>query len=315
MLLLRRVRQKGGGSPYAGFVVVSVRTGEFMHAGFRLVYDDYGQGERPLVLLPGLLLPRSMHRPLARELAERGNRVLVLDLLGHGESDRPYDMTQYSFPLFAQQVIGLLDHLAIDEAVIGGTSLGANIALETLVAAPDRVRGAVIEMPVLDNALLGCALAFTPLLLAVTVGRSVTGAVASVFRRLPRTGRNLIDVGLDWASLEPGPSGAYLQGLFFGRIAPPRTERTQIQTPALVIGHPRDPIHPFSDAGSLVDEMPNARMVEASWIGELRVTPKRLTAEIGAFVDECWVEKPRATRRGAAATRRRAGAAGRRSAG
>src|SRR4051794_41755145 len=106
-----------------------MHSGHFVHDGLRIVYDHYGSGPRPLVLLPGLLLPRSMHRPLARELAERGNRVLVLDLLGHGESDRPYDMTQYSFPLFAQQVIGLLDHLAIDEAVIGGTSLGANIAL------------------------------------------------------------------------------------------------------------------------------------------------------------------------------------------
>ncbi|HJS93197.1 MAG TPA: alpha/beta hydrolase, partial [Solirubrobacteraceae bacterium] len=54
------------------------------------------------------------------------------------------------------------------------------------------------------------------------------------------------------------------------------------------IGHLRDPIHPFSDAGALVEEMPNARMIQASWIGELRVTPERLTDEIAAFVDECW---------------------------
>jgi pimeloyl-ACP methyl ester carboxylesterase len=295
--------------------VVSIRTGDFLHEGHRLVYDEYGQGERPIILLPGLLLPRSMHRPLARELAERGNRVVVLDPLGHGESDRPFDMSLYSFPLFAQQVIALLDHLGIEEAVVAGTSLGANIALETLVAAPGRVRGAVIEMPVLDNALLGCALAFTPLLVAVTFGRRLTGAVAAIVRKLPRTGNDLIDVGLDWASLEPGPSGAYLQGLFFGRIAPPRSERIRIQTPALVIGHDRDPIHPFSDAGALEDELPNARMVKASWIGELRVTPERLTNEIAAFVDECW-KKPRAAkRRGSGSKPRRAGAAATRSAG
>ncbi len=283
-----------------------------MHAGNRLVYDEYGQGDRPLIMLPGLLLPRSMDRPLAQALAESGNRVLVLDPLGHGDSDRPEDMTQYSFALFAEQVIGLMDHLAIEAAVIGGTSLGANITLETLVAAPDRVRGALIEMPVLDNALLGCALAFTPLLVAVTLGRRITGAIASVIRRLPRTGSYLIDVGLDWASLDPGPSGAYLQGLFFGRIAPPKNVRTQIQTPALVIGHQRDPIHPFSDAGALVEEMPNARMIQASWIGELRVTPERLTREIAAFVDECWKARPSQR---SASKRRRAGAAAPRSAG
>src|SRR4051794_22123474 len=131
--------------------MVSVRTGEYIHDGHRLVYDEFGSGSRPLVLLPGLLLPRSMHRPLATALAERGNRVIVPDLLGHGESDRPRDMTLYSMPLFAQQTIGLMDHLMIEEAVVGGTSLGANVTLEVCVAAPKQVRGAVIEMPVLDN--------------------------------------------------------------------------------------------------------------------------------------------------------------------
>ena len=289
---------------------MAVRTSDFPHEGHRLVFDEYGRGARPLILLPGLLLPRSMHRPLAMELAERGNRVLVLDPLGHGDSDRPFDMTKYSFPLFARQVIGLMDHLGLDEAVVGGTSLGANITLETLVAAPERVRGAIVEMPVLDNALLGCALAFTPLLLAVTFGKPVTAALAAALRRLPRTGNQLVDVGLDMASLDPKPSGAYLQGLFFGRIAPPKSERMRIETPALVIGHPRDPVHPFSDADALIDEMPNARMVRASWIGELRVSPERLTNEIAAFVDERWAATPVS-----GARRSRAAAAARRSAG
>jgi pimeloyl-ACP methyl ester carboxylesterase len=291
--------------------LVAVRTGEFLHEGHRLVFDEYGQGERPLILLPGLLLPRSMHRPLAIELAERGNRVVVLDPLGHGDSDHPFDMTQYSFPLFAEQVVGLMDNLGLEEAVVGGTSLGANIALETVALAPERVRAAIIEMPVLDNALLGCALAFTPMLVASTLGLPITRPLAAAVRRLPRTGRQTLDVVLDWASLDPKPSGAYLQGLFFGRIAPPKSERMRIETPSLVIGHPRDPVHPFSDAGALVQEMPNAQLVEASWIGELRFSPERLTGEIAEFVDGAWAAK----RPGSASKRRRADAGGRRSAG
>ena len=58
-------------------------------------------------------------------------------------------------PAFAGQVVGLLDHLGVDEAVVAGTSLGANVTLEVAAAAPERVRGMVVEMPVLDNALLG----------------------------------------------------------------------------------------------------------------------------------------------------------------
>ena len=136
----------------------------FVHAGQRLAYEVYGEGARNVVLLPGLLFPSRMHEPLARDLADRGHRVITLDLLGHGESDKPRDMWRYSIPIFGREVVALLDHLELDEAVIGGTSLGANTTLEIVSLAPNRVRGMVIEMPVLDNALLACAVAFTPLL-------------------------------------------------------------------------------------------------------------------------------------------------------
>jgi pimeloyl-ACP methyl ester carboxylesterase len=275
--------------------MVSVHTREFLHEGHRLVYDEYGSGPRPLLLLPGLLLPRTMHRPLATALAERGNRVITLDLLGHGESDRPRDMWRYSMPLFGQQAIALLDHLELDEAVVGGTSLGANVSLEVLVQASERVRGAVIEMPVLDNALLGCAIAFTPLLIGLTFGAPVTGAIARVASALPRGLGYFWDVGLDWIGQDPRPSAAVLQGLFFGRVAPPRSERSQIETPALVIGHSRDPVHPFSDSDMLVRELRHGRLIEASSILEMRLSPKRLTDEIARFVDDCW--RPQATGR------------------
>src|SRR2546423_11033672 len=126
----------------------AVTTGDFDYEGFRLVYSEFGEGARPLVLLPGLLLPRSMHDPLAKALAERGNRVITLDLLGHGDSDQPTDMWHYSMQLLAQQVVALVDHLEIDEAGGGGTSLGANVALETAGLAPERLPGMVVGMPV-----------------------------------------------------------------------------------------------------------------------------------------------------------------------
>ncbi len=56
--------------------------------------------------------------------------MITVDLLGHGDSDRPPEMVNYSMTFFAQQVVGLLDHLEIEQAVIGGTSLGANTALD-----------------------------------------------------------------------------------------------------------------------------------------------------------------------------------------
>src|SRR5215218_24402 len=200
-------------------------TRHFDFESHRLVYDEYGAGPRVVVLLPGLLFSRKMHRPLAETLAERGHRVLCLDLLGHGDSDRPPEMSNYTMTTFGRQPIGLLDHLKIDKAVIGGTSLGANATLEAAAAAPERVRGLLVEMPVLDNALLGCALAFTPLLVGLTFGAPAARVASRVARLAPRTGSLLPDMMLDWVSQDPKPSASVLQGLFFGRVAPPREVR------------------------------------------------------------------------------------------
>jgi pimeloyl-ACP methyl ester carboxylesterase len=274
----------------------------FAHQGHRLAYTSYGEGPRTTVLLHGLLLSQKMHRPLAQALAARGNRVVTMDLLGHGRSDRPRDMSAYSMPFFGEQVIALLDHLGLDEAVLAGTSLGANTTLEAAAAHPDRVRGMVVEMPVLDNALLGCAIAFTPLMCALTFGEPVMKGVSWWTRRIP-TGRLWgPDVLLDTVRQQPGPSAAVLQGLFFGRVAPHRDVRRTIAAPALVIGHDRDPVHPFSDSDALVGELPDARLVRAESLIELRVRPERLTGEIGDFLDTCWAPR----RRGGSRRARRA---------
>jgi pimeloyl-ACP methyl ester carboxylesterase len=280
---------------------------QFVHEGHRLAYTVYGAGPRTCVLLHGLLLSQRMHRPLAKALARRGNRVITLDLLGHGRSDRPRDMTAYSMPFFGEQVIALLDHLEVDEAVLAGTSLGANASLEAAAAHPDRVRGMVLEMPVLDNALLGCAIAFTPLMCALTFGEPVMKGVSWLSRRVPSGGFWGADILLDTVRQDPGPSAAVLHGLFFGRVAPHRDVRRTIAAPALVIGHDRDPVHPFSDSDALVSELPDARLLRATSLLELRLSPERLTTEIGEFVDECW--RPRRKAGGGARRRRAAGAA------
>ncbi|MDA0161906.1 alpha/beta hydrolase [Solirubrobacter ginsenosidimutans] len=263
--------------------------------GQRLAYTVHGEGPRLTILLHGLLFSQYMHESLAQSLAERGHRVVTLDLLGHGESDRPTDKWRYSMPAFGAQIVALLDHLGEPEAVVMGTSLGANAALEAVARAPERFRGMVIEMPVLDHALLGAALAFTPLMLALTAGEPAMRLLARAARLIPR--RTLpwqADILLDWIRQDPEPSAAVLQGLFFGRTAPPREERRKLETPALVIGHQYDLIHPFSDAGMLVSELPNARLLEASSLLELRVAPRRLTGEIAGFAEQCW--RPRAAR-------------------
>ena len=200
-----------------------------------------------------------MHETLARALAERGHRVVTLDLLGHGDSDRPREKWRYSMPSFGAQVIALLDHLGEPEAVVMGTSLGANVALEAAAAAPERVRGMVIEMPVLDHALIGCALAFTPIMVALTAGEPAMRALSRGDAADPAAAAAV--AGRHPARLGPPGPGAERRGLPGAVLRAHRAAARGahgVETPALVIGHQYDLIHPFSDAGMLAPSCPTA---------------------------------------------------------
>ncbi len=261
--------------------------GEFEYDGHVISYDEYGAGERVLVMTHGLLMSRRMYEGLGPEMAARGIRVICPDLLGHGRSDRPVDLQAYGMANFADQLAALLDHLELSEAVMGGTSLGANVSLEMTARHPDRIRGLVTEMPVLDNALLAVALIFTPVMMGLRFATPPLRLVSAVTSRIPRT-INLIDVGLDWVRQDPEPSLAVLEGLLIGRTCPPHSERVNFEQPALIIGHRGDPLHPFSDSGMLADEMPNARLLNANSILEWRLNPRRLNDELARFITEVW---------------------------
>lgn len=270
-------------------VLVSERIGQLFVDGHRLEFTEYGAGPRWVVLLHGQLMPRRMHQPLARALAADGAHVVTLDLLGHGRSDRPDDPLLYSMSAFAEQVVALLDHLGIEQAVVGGTSLGANVSLETAVLAPERVRGLLCEMPVLDNALEAGLVAFAPLLFWARFVPLTVRAVRLASRSVPRglvpfwTG-----IALDTLDQRPAPMAATIHGIFFGRIAPSSKDRRAIAAPAMVVGHPSDPIHPAADAAMLAAELPGAEFVEARSIVEWRARPVRLDRLAAQFVDRCW---------------------------
>jgi pimeloyl-ACP methyl ester carboxylesterase len=282
-------------------MLVSERIGQFfIDAGSgrdRLEYTEYGSGEQWVVLVHGQLMPRRMHQPLARSLAAEGLHVVTLDLLGHGRSDRPSDPLVYSMTAFAEQVVDLLDHLGAPEAVIGGTSLGANVSLEVADVAPERVRGLIIEMPVLDNAVHAGILAFAPLMFAARFLPWTVDGLRALTRPIPR---GIVPfwagIVLDTLDQRSDSVAAVVHGLFFGRVAPSSRRRRLITAPALVVGHPSDPIHPAADAAMLAEEMPNATFLRARSILEWRLWPERLNHAAAEFALDCWSGPARSVR-------------------
>jgi pimeloyl-ACP methyl ester carboxylesterase len=264
----------------------------FIYDGFKIAFEQRGrkQGatERPIVLIHGLLLPRTHHYPLADALSERGNRVILIDLLGHGESDKPKHARFYTMEIFGRQVVGLLDYLDIPEAVIGGTSLGANVTLEVAGHAPERCRGLFIEMPVLERAAPAAGMLFIPLTIAYAQATRAFELLAQILRRVPRGLTLYADVLLDLLSRDPESSAAILHGLLTGRMAPHPTDREKIETPTIIMGHERDLLHPFTDSEALHRELRNSELVQSSSFFELRFPPNRLSDLICDFLDEVW---------------------------
>jgi pimeloyl-ACP methyl ester carboxylesterase len=266
----------------------SFTEGSFVDDRVRLSYEAHGTGDRTVVLMHGLLLDAQLNRRLAADLGERGFRVILLDLPGHGKSDKPRHASAHRMDSYARHVVGLLDELDIDEAVVGGVSLGANVALHVAIQAPERIRGLIVEMPVLEWAVPGAAMVFLPLLLGVHYAAPLVRLVSAVARRLPQTRIPPLDSFVTTLTLQPEEAAAVLHGMLVGPITPTYEERHSIAAPALVIGHKADFIHPFTDADHLTRQLPNARLVQARSIMELRVFPARLTEKIGEFLDEVW---------------------------
>ena len=109
--------------------------------GVDVAYDDSGGDGPPVVLAHGFLMDRSMFAPQAEVLVP-GYRVITWDSRGHGDTD--YDGRPFSYWDLAADCIGLMDHLGIDRAVVGGMSQGGFVSLRVALLDPARVRGLIL---------------------------------------------------------------------------------------------------------------------------------------------------------------------------
>jgi 3-oxoadipate enol-lactonase len=108
--------------------------------GITLAYDDHGQG-LPVVFLHAFPFNRRMWQSQAAALADRF-RIITVDLRGHGESDAP--LWHYTLDSYADDVAALLDHLAIQRAVLVGLSMGGYLSFAFHRKYPGRVSGLVL---------------------------------------------------------------------------------------------------------------------------------------------------------------------------
>ncbi|MFL9836159.1 alpha/beta hydrolase [Flavobacterium sp. ST-75] len=92
----------------------------------KLHVTDLGEGN-PVVLIHGYPLSDAMWEYQYHPLVKAGYRVIGITLRGFGESSKPYG--KYDYDQFADDIKAVLDHLNIENAVLGGHSMGGAIAL------------------------------------------------------------------------------------------------------------------------------------------------------------------------------------------
>jgi pimeloyl-ACP methyl ester carboxylesterase len=241
----------------------------------RLAYYDCGPADAAAVLLlHGLASDADTWDLALAPLAEHGLRALALDLVGHGDSDKPGDCA-YLLDDFADSVAAFLDALGLDRAVVCGHSFGGAIAMHFAQRHRDRISHLVLVSAGGLGREVHAALRAAALPVAPAVLRAMTGPrLRRIYRRpelhralgltpenvanLRRAGRALGSASgraAFFASLrgviEPrGQRGSFLE---MGTIPP--------DLPTLLVWSARDGVIPVAHARAAHAALPKSTLV------------------------------------------------------
>jgi 3-oxoadipate enol-lactonase len=119
------------------------------HDGVQLAGEEAGEGA-PVVLLHGLSATRRYVVMGSTVLQRGGHRVIAYDARGHGRSGAAPQSDDYGYKALGRDLEAVLDHFAIDRAVLAGASMGAHTLLWLALHHPHRVGGLVIITPAYD---------------------------------------------------------------------------------------------------------------------------------------------------------------------
>ena len=250
-------------------------------------YDDRGSGTA-LVLVHGHPFDRTMWRPQAEHFARDGWRVITPDLRGYGASPVVPGVTPMG--VFARDIAALLDRLGVTECVLGGLSMGGQIALEFCRDFPGRLRGLVLadtfaQAETEDGRTARYAAADR------LVREGMDGYAHEVLPRMvapaniaarPEVAAHVLDM---MRRTSPAGAAAALRG----RAARPDHTGTlaRIAVPALVVVGSEDDFTPVADAEYMAARIPDATLAVIDGAAHLPnlERPEEFNSVLGAFLD------------------------------
>lgn len=246
----------------------------FSHAGLSFHYLDHGQGT-PFIFQHGL--GANAHQPEELYQPQPGFRFLSFECRGHGDTQPLGDPSLIGFSTFADDLLAFMTSLGLAQAIVGGISMGAGVALNFAARFPNRVLGLVLSRPAwLDRARPENLKSLT------TVARYIRqyGAAhglehfkqsedyAAIQRLSPDSADSLVG---QFAEPRAEEALARLERIPNDVPCPDREAWAAIHVPTLVLATRQDPIHPFEYAETLAGAIPGAVFQE--------LTPKSISRD------------------------------------
>lgn len=237
--------------------------------GISMHYKDLGSGQ-PIMLLHGFPLCHKMWQPQAEALVTAGNRVILPDLRGFGDS--PVGSVPPSIGQLADDLIALLDYLKVEQTVIGGMSMGGYILLNLLSRYPQRVSAACFIVTRADGDDETAQAKRNHLLAEVNKGNP--DAVADAFIQvlfapaIHKEKPELITEVRNWMT-STSPEGLRF-GLSAIRDRPDLTAMLpRLNLPSLVIGASEDKAIPPQKSQDIATGIPGARLQVVEGAGHM----------------------------------------------
>jgi len=242
--------------------------------GVSIAYDDTGPaGAAPLLLIHGFSSNRQeawKRTGWYAAIAQRGQRLIALDLRGHGESGKPHDPAAYSRELILGDINALLDHLGVEWANVFGYSMGARLALK--LAMTERERVGYLILGGVGGKLFDPPLPGDPMAVAMEAD-----SPDSITEPMLRSFRHFAD--------EQGEDRLALAAFIRGRADPiTRNDVLAVSAPTLVAAGARDDL--AGDPQDLADAIPGAKAVSLVGCDHFNAIPHGLLkATVFDFLD------------------------------
>jgi pimeloyl-ACP methyl ester carboxylesterase len=261
--------------------------------GVTIACETLGEGP-DVVLTHGLTATRRYTVMGSKALPRSGYRLTTFDARGHGDSSPAPKRSAYEYRDMVEDLRAVLDHLGVEQAAIGGASMGAHTAMAFALAWPERVSGLIQITPAYDGNPRDDSddLAAWDRLAEGLEGGGVDGfldaydpqvdeqyleTVLKVTRqRLER--HEHPDAVAD--ALRVVPRSLAFEGL---------EELEHVEIPTLVVAShdDADPGHPFAVGKAYAERLPNATLVtEDEGKSPLAWQGARLSKAIAEFLDE-----------------------------